>query len=77
MRNKEFKSSANPSKGICFGDSGGPSFIKNSDGLRVVGVNSGIDFSIESEGCGPGLNINAKSQESWINQAIEDLENGN
>lgn len=62
------------SKGICNGDSGGPSFIRGRDGvLRVAGIHS---YDSSRPNCNDGLDTRVDLFAAFIQQFIRDEEGG-
>jgi len=72
-----------PDTGVCTGDSGGPLYVKNSEGqLTYVGITSmGLDvtpnaLSAEKKSCrGVSLFVDIREQLKWITETVNALNN--
>ena len=65
---KEFMSSRD-GKGACFGDSGGPVYIKDNGGYKVIGATS-RGTSCEA---GDGIYTDVGKHKEWLQQAFSEL----
>ena len=55
--------------GICFGDSGGPGFMKLNGEWRIVGVNTGIDEGQSGDACAAlALHTRVDAFARWLNR---------
>ena len=62
------------SKGICKGDSGGPSFVKIEDELQILGVNSYVAGVKDNICANEGYQTLADSYRNWIHDKILEIE---
>lgn len=64
----------NPQSFACKGDSGGPSFIATSKGLRQLGVTSVVLFAQKAEACTDSTAIvNISLHQAWITDSAREL----